>query len=86
MRVLKKNTADPFRNGKQEHVVAERGRPIGHGEADAFARDHSAAANEKQRRNTCNPRETVEPRCRSFWRRLDPSFANHKPINRGLRG
>jgi hypothetical protein len=59
--MLKENPADPFRNRKQEHVVAERGRPIGHGQADAFARDHSAAANEKQRRNARNPREEVKP-------------------------
>jgi len=46
VRVLEENSAHPFRGGEQKHVVAERGRPIGHGETNAFARDHSAAANE----------------------------------------
>ena len=46
MRVLEQNSADPFRNGKQKHVVAKRGRPIGHREPDIFAGDHSPAANE----------------------------------------
>ena len=85
--VLKKNSADPFRSGKQKHVVAKGGWPIGHREAHPFAGDHSAAANEEQSRNACEPRKTVERRWRSFWRRLDCCFfANHKPINRGLRG
>ena len=45
MRVLEQNAADPLRDRKQKHVVAERRRPIGNSEADAFAGDHSAAAN-----------------------------------------
>ena len=61
MRVLKKNPADPFRNGKQKHVVAERGWPIGHGEANAFTRDHSAAADEQQRGDRSEPSEPIEP-------------------------
>ena len=61
MGMLEQNSANPFRNRKKKHIVAERGRPIGHGEADAFARDHSPTANEKQRRNARNPRERVEP-------------------------
>ena len=61
MRVLKKNPADPFRNGKQKHVVAERGWPIGHGEANAFTRDHSAAADEEQRHDGREPGEAIKP-------------------------
>ena len=61
MRVFKQNTTDPFRDRKQEHVVAERGRPIGHGESDVFARDHSAAANQEQRRKGGEPDETIQP-------------------------
>ena len=61
MRVLKKDPADPFRNGKQKHVVAERGWPIGHGEANAFTRDHSAAADEEQRHDGCEPGEAIKP-------------------------
>ena len=61
MRVLKKNPADPFRNGKQKHVVAERGWPIGHGEANAFTRDHSPAANEQQRGHGREPGEAIKP-------------------------
>lgn len=59
--MLKKNPADPFRNGKHKHVVAERGWPIGHGEASAFTRDHSAAANEQQRGHGCEPGEAIKP-------------------------
>jgi hypothetical protein len=61
MGVLKKNSADPFRDGKQEHVVAKRSRPIRHGEADAFARDHAPTANEKQGRDCSQPREAIQP-------------------------
>jgi len=61
MCVLKQNSTDPFRDWKQKHVVAERGRPIGHGEPDVFAGDHSAAANEQERRNAREPREAIEP-------------------------
>ena len=61
MGVLEKNSADPFRNGKQKHVVAERGRPVGHGEADAFARHHSAAANEQEGGDSSEPGEAIEP-------------------------
>src|ERR1700758_3945610 len=64
MRVLKQNSADPFRNRKQKHVIAEGGRPIRHSEADVFTRHHSAAANEQKRRDAREPRETVEPRRR----------------------
>ena len=59
--MLKKNPADPFRNGKHKHVVAERGWPIGHGEANAFTRDHSAAANEQQRGHGREPGEAIKP-------------------------
>src|SRR4051812_5218545 len=51
MSVLKENSADPSRNGKEKHVVAERRRPIGNGEANAFARDHAPAANQEERRD-----------------------------------
>ena len=61
MRVLEQYSADPFRDGKQKHVVAERGRPIGHGQTDAFARDHSTATNEKERGKTGEPGKTVQP-------------------------
>ena len=61
MRVLEQNSADPFRNRKQKHVVAERGRPIGYGQPDIFAGDHSAAANQQQRRHAREPRERIEP-------------------------
>ena len=59
--MLKKNPADPFGNGKQKHVVAECGWPIGHGEANAFTRDHSAAANEQQRGYGREPGEAIKP-------------------------
>src|SRR6516225_421947 len=70
MRVFKQNSAHPFRDWKQKHVVAERGRPIRHGEPDVFAGDHPAAANEQERGETSEPRETIEPRHRSphTWR------------------
>ena len=61
MRVLKQNPADPFGDGEEKHVVTEGGRPIGHGQADAFARDHSTAANEEQRAERGEPGESIEP-------------------------
>ena len=61
MSVLKKNPADPFRSGKEKHVVPESGRPIRDRETHAFARDHPAAANEQERRDAREPRETIEP-------------------------
>jgi hypothetical protein len=61
MGVLEKNPADPLRDGEEKHVVAESCRPIGHGETYAFARDHSAAANEKQRGDGGEKRETMQP-------------------------
>ena len=62
MGVLKKNSADPLRNREQKHVVAERGRPIGHSQTHAFARHHSAAANQEERRGGCEPSETLQPK------------------------
>jgi hypothetical protein len=59
--MLKKNPADPFRNRKHKHVVTERGWPIGHGEASAFTRDHSAAANEQQCGYGYQPGEAIKP-------------------------
>src|ERR1051326_7586197 len=49
MRVFEKNSADPCRDREEKHVVTESRRPIRHGEADAFARHHPAAANEQER-------------------------------------
>ncbi len=49
MGMLEKNSTNPLRDGKEEHVVAERCRPIGDGEANALARDHSAAADQDER-------------------------------------
>ena len=60
--VCSKNiAADPFRDWKQKHVVAESRRPIRNGEADAFARDHSTAANQQERRERSEPGESIEP-------------------------
>ena len=61
MGVLKKNSADPFRDWKQKHVVAECGRPIGHSETDAFARDHPAATNQEESRKRGEPSEAIQP-------------------------
>ena len=61
MRVLKKNSPYPLRNREQKHVVTERGWPIGYGETDTFARHHSAAANEKERRGSSEPGEAFQP-------------------------
>ena len=43
--VFEQDATNPFGDRKQEHVVAEGGRPIRHSESNAFAGDHSAAAN-----------------------------------------
>ena len=59
MSVLKKNPADPFRGGKEKHVIAESGWPIRNGETDTFARDHSAAANQKKGGDGGEPCEAV---------------------------
>ena len=59
MSVLKKNPADPFRSGKEKHVVSESGRPIRDGETDTFARDHATAANQEQRGEGGEPGEAV---------------------------
>src|SRR5438067_10515299 len=61
MGVLEENPADPFGDGEAKHVVTKCGRPIGHGETDAFARDHAAAANEKEGRDGGEPGETMQP-------------------------
>ena len=61
MRVLEQNAADPFRDREQKHVVTESGRPIGNSKTDPFARDHSSAANQEQRRKRSEPNETIEP-------------------------
>ena len=61
MGVFEKNSADPFRDRKEKHVVAESRRPIRDGETDAFARDHSAAANEKERGDDREPGEAMQP-------------------------
>ena len=61
MGVLEQNSANPFRDRKKKHVVAERGRPIGHGKTDVFARHHSAAADQKQRGERGEPGETIKP-------------------------
>jgi hypothetical protein len=43
MSVFKENPADPFRGGKEKHIVAKSSRPIRDGEAHALACDHAAA-------------------------------------------
>ena len=65
MRVLEENSADPFRDRKHKHVVAESGRPIGHREPDVFTCYHSAAANEQERGDASQPCESVQPCSRS---------------------
>jgi len=47
MGMLEEDSSHPFRHGEKKHVVTEGRRPIGHSETDAFARDHSAAANQE---------------------------------------
>ena len=64
MGVLEQNSANPFRNRKQKHVVAKGGRPIGDCEPDIFAGNHSAAANQQERGDASNPCESVKPSCR----------------------
>ena len=59
MSVFKKNPADPFRGGKEKHIVAESGRPIRDGETHAFACDHAAAANQEKRGEGSEPGEAV---------------------------
>ena len=83
MGVLEKNSADPFRDREKKHVVAESRRPIGHGETDAFARDHSAAANEKERRGRREPGKAMEPTERRFGigsRMIAITRANIDPV------
>ncbi len=59
MGVFKKNSADPLRNRKEKHVIAESRRPIGHGQTNAFARYHSTTANEKERGDGGEPDEAI---------------------------
>src|SRR5437763_15027292 len=40
MTVLKKKPADPFRRGKEKHVVPKIGRPIRNAAPDAYARHY----------------------------------------------
>ena len=61
MDVLEKYSADPFRNGKEKHVVTESRWPIGDGETNSFARDHAAAANKKERGDGREEGETMQP-------------------------
>jgi hypothetical protein len=65
MGVLEQNSADPLGDWEKKHVVAKRGRPIGHGEPDVFTRHHSAAANEQERGDASQPCESVQPCSRS---------------------
>jgi hypothetical protein len=62
VRVLIKNAPDPFGNGKQEHVVAVGGRPVGDGHAHALAGDEPADADQDQRGQRREDGEPVEPR------------------------
>src|SRR5207253_10788549 len=61
MSMLKKNSADPFRGGKEKHVIAESGWPIRDGEAHAFTRDHATAANEEKSGDRSEPSEAIQP-------------------------
>ena len=61
MRMLEKNPANPFRKRKEKHVVAESGRPIRDGEADAFTRDHATAANQQKSGDGGEPGEAIQP-------------------------
>ena len=79
MGVLEKYSADPFRKRKQKHVVTERGRPIGNGEANAFARHHSAAADQKERGDTQQPDKVIQPNCRSCERHCCHIWGAHAP-------
>lgn len=59
MSVLEENPADPFRERKQKHVIAERGRPIGHRQSNSFACDHTATADQEDRRRRREPGEAI---------------------------
>src|ERR1700731_1463581 len=61
MGMFEKNSADPLRDGKKKHVVSESRGPIGHGETDAFARDHASAANEEKRGDGGEEGEAMRP-------------------------
>src|SRR4051812_3122793 len=65
MRVFKENSPHPFRNRKQKHVVTKSRRPVGNSQSDAFARHHSAAANEEQGGTGGEPDETIQPGARN---------------------
>ena len=49
MTVLVEDAADPFRGREQEHVLAVRRRPVGHGQPRARARDETARQDEDDR-------------------------------------
>ena len=59
--MLEKNAADPFREWKEKHVVTKGRRPVRHGKSNVLACDHSAAANEQQRRARREPGKTSKP-------------------------
>ena len=61
MSVLKENPADPPRRRKEKHVVAESRWPIRNSQANAFAGDHAAAANQKKRRDGGEPGKPIQP-------------------------
>ena len=68
MSVLKENPADPPRRRKEKHVVAESRWPIRNSQANAFAGDHAAAANQQERGDRRKPGEasaSVEGGCNS---------------------
>src|SRR5206468_885616 len=61
MCVFEKDPANPLRDGKEKHVVTEGGRPIRHRKTNAFARDHSSAADEEQGENGEQPGKATQP-------------------------
>ena len=63
MGMLEEDSANPLGDWEKEHVIAERGWPIRHGEPYVFTRHHPATANQQERGNAREPREPVQPFC-----------------------
>jgi hypothetical protein len=59
MGMLEENSADPFREWEEKHVITKGCRPIRNGQAHAFAGDHPAATNQEKRGHGSEPGEAV---------------------------
>ena len=78
MTMILKNSNDPLRNGKKEHVIAVGIRPIRHRHASFMTRDEASDANQAERYKRGKNAKPTEPSVIGSGHRA--TFKKKKPL------